>query len=59
MWCTAASSPGARAQATAARHRPFIWLTIAAVRTAALLLPGIKAARVFFLAGQTREVEAP
>lgn len=34
-------------------------LTLLAIFTAALLLPGIIAARAFFFAGQTREVEVP
>ncbi|MBS87866.1 MAG: hypothetical protein KKB67_09795 [Alphaproteobacteria bacterium] len=34
-------------------------LTLIAVFTAALLLPGIIAARAFYFAGQTREVEVP
>ena len=34
-------------------------LTLVAILTAALLLPGIIAARSFYLAGQTREVDVP
>lgn len=34
-------------------------LTLVAIFTAALLLPGIIAARLFYFAGQTREVEVP
>lgn len=36
-----------------------VGLTLVAIFTAALLLPGIIAARAFYFAGQTREVEVP